>query len=151
MRQQVFYDRPFLSSFCLLLNAAPYPKFFTLISWWRNVFKVCHWLLIYKHRVEIPLKSHFELKRIYHYLLQDRKWQSVETKVLNLYNQEKICFISIDSEITWLQLLKRRIKASSCNLQEEHKGEGDFYIVEYFVLKSPKTCASTYFSGQKVY
>ena len=45
---------------------------------------------MYKHRVSIPLKSYFELKRIHHYLLQDQKWQSVGAKMLIVYIQKKI-------------------------------------------------------------
>ena len=47
-------------------------------------------------------------------------------KSVNCIYSEKNTFISIHSEITWLQLLKRCIRVSSCNLQKEHKGEGVF-------------------------
>ena len=47
-------------------------------------------------------------------------------KSVNCIYSEKTSFISIQSEITWLQLLKRWIRVLSCNLQREHKGEGDF-------------------------
>ena len=78
---------------------------------------MCRWPSIYKYRVKYQIKSYFELKRIYHYLLQNQKWQSVGTKVLIVYIQKKIA---------WLQLLKRWIRVSPCNLQKEHKGEGVF-------------------------
>ena len=62
---------------------------------------------------------------IYHYLLQDRKCQSVDTKLFIVYIWKK-SFISNHNEITWLQLLKSWIRVSSCNLQKKQKGEGDF-------------------------
>ena len=70
-------------------------------------------------------------------------------------------FISIHSEITSLQLLKRWIRVSSCNLQKEHKGEGDFPKRNSILLRCDTllsilywkalTCDSTYILGQKVY
>ena len=40
----------------------------------------------------------------------------------NCIYSEKNSFISIHSEIDWLQLLKRGIRVLSCNLHKEHKG-----------------------------
>ena len=47
-------------------------------------------------------------------------------KSVNCIYSEKNSFISIHNEMTSLQLLKRWIKISPCNSQQEHKGEGVF-------------------------
>ena len=81
-------------------------------------------------------------------------------KSVNCEYSKKFVLFKSTVKITWLKLLKRWIRVLSCNLQMEHKGEGVFpkrnsillrYNVEYFVLKGPKICASTYLPGQKVY
>ena len=96
------------------------------------------------------MKSYFELKGIYHYLLQDQKWQSVGTKVLHVYIQKKDSFISIHSELTWVQLLKRWIKVSSCNLQKEHKGEGDFPKWNSILLRYNTLSSILYWNALKL-
>ena len=71
-------------------------------------------------------------------------------KSVNCLHLEKNSFISIQNEITWLQLLKRWIRVSSCNLQKEHKGEGDFPKWNSILLRYNTLSSILYWNALKL-